>query len=97
MSANQRTIQRGLVLLALEAQYPQALMQKALDRQLGKLFESTEALDRELAYLKDKGLISAVSQELAGRTLTSWSITTAGIDLVEGTTSDPAIHIERGR
>lgn len=97
VSNEQRPVQRGIILLALEAQYPQALMEKALDRQVGRLFEDGAALTRELAYLRDKGLIAATTETVAGRVLTSWTITTSGIDLVEGVSRDAAIHIERGR
>lgn len=89
-------LRRGLVLQALHAQYPLPLMQAALDRQLGSFYDGdARAYARDLAYLKEKGLITEDRQQVADRLLVSLRLTSAGVDVVEGTVTDPGVEIVR--
>lgn len=87
-------LRRGLVLLALHAQYPMALMEAALERQVMPFYgNDRRALGRDLAYLDDKGLLQATEQAVGGRTLRSFTITVDGVDVVDGTVQVPGVTI----
>lgn len=89
-------LRRGMVLHALHVQYPLSLAQAALERQIAPHYmfdrlakEST----RDLAYLREKGLIAREEQKIGEAVIVTWRITPAGIDLVEGVATDPAIDV----
>ncbi len=97
MSIDQEQIRlrRGLVLLALEANFPNALTRDALTRAV-PVFTDGRDLDRDGAYLQGKGYIDHTSSDIGGRTYHSYRILPAGVDLVEASTTDPGVRIERG-
>lgn len=90
-------IRRGLLLLALHAQYPNALLRASLDGLVGAAwFGDTEAWARDAAYLQRQGLVLVDEAPLpGGRTLETWALTEAGFGLVEGAATDPAVQIAR--
>lgn len=94
MSETQTPLRRGLVLLALKAQYPLPLTRVALDRQLGP-FYATDPRDlaRDLAYLAERGFLRRDSHEVGGLTFATICLTAAGVDVVERIVKDPGVEI----
>lgn len=94
MSETQTPLRRGLVLLALKAQYPLPLTQTALDRQLGLFYAADpRALTRDLAYLSERGFLRRDSHEVGGSVFATLCLTASGVDIVERITKDPGIEI----
>lgn len=95
--ADETRLRRGLILHALHAQFPLRLSAASLQRQVGPFYQGeAKALERDLAYLEQKGALELHSDEVGGLTVRAFSITPAGIDLVERTTTDPGITFARG-
>lgn len=86
-------LHRGLVLQALHAQYPLALTEVALERQVAAIIGGGAVLERTIAYLVEKGLVERNSVQLGQRRLSAVKLRVSGVDLVEGTTTDPAIDL----
>jgi hypothetical protein len=94
MSLDQLRERRGLILHSLHAQYPMRLMRTALDRNVMPFYAGEAGqFDRDVEYLRDKGYLDVEEQTLAGRSISAFKITPAGVDLVEGSTKDPGIII----
>lgn len=96
------SLRRGLVLFALEANYPLALLGRALEERVlpfygGASAASGQAFARDLEYLAEKRLIDRTEAELDGRRLVSWRLTASGLDVVTGVSQVPGITIERAR
>lgn len=94
-------LRRGLILHALHAQSPMALMRPALDRQVGVFYIGDDRqLSRDLLYLEQKGALTRRMAEVtvhhAAHQVEALTITPTGTDLVEGTTTDPGIEFARG-
>lgn len=87
---------RGLILHACHAQYPGRLMFAAIERHVMPFYVNEGGqFTRDLEYLKDSAFLSEETAEVAGRSYTSYKITPAGINLVEGTRTDPGISFKR--
>src|SRR5690606_19035136 len=86
MSETQTPLRRGLVLMALHGQYPMPLTNTSLNRAVSAFYAGTEprAQTRDLAYLKERGLIRSENHEISGRTFQTWTLTAVGVDVVEG-------------
>ncbi len=88
---------RGVVLLTVHAQFPYPLTRALLERAVGPFYTGVEKdLPRDLAYLEGKGLLESESAQLGHASVTSYTCTPAGIDVVEGTVAEPGIVISRG-
>lgn len=91
------SLRRGILLLALHAQFPLALTRPALDRQVGPFYAHDPVqLVRDLAYLEQKGFLVQKRARIGQHVIETATLTPAGVDVVEGTTSDPGIEIVRG-
>jgi hypothetical protein len=84
---------RGLILSALQAQYPYPLTELALDLQILHPFYAQDhrAFARDKAYLAEKKLIEIESSKVGDRVVSVVRITAAGVDVVEGTVRDPGV------
>jgi hypothetical protein len=89
------SLRRGMILLALHAQYPHALTQAMLERAVGPFYEQLRGFSVDLAYLQEKGLCTSESTMVGLKVFVSYRITTKGIDLVDGAVEEPGIQIER--
>lgn len=79
MSAlNSTALQRGLILLALGAQYPMKLMARALRQQVAGLYPDSKRLEADLAYLLEEDLVQEAVQIVAGQKVTSYRCTSRG-------------------
>lgn len=97
MSTSLAPMRRGVQLLALQAQYPGKLARAVLTQQLSAFIEDPKDLDRDCAYLSDKGYATwAVEHFEGGASVLMGRITAAGIDLIDGVSTDPGVHIQRG-
>lgn len=97
MSAEQSRVRRGLVLMALNAQYPLGLAEAALELQVGPFYAGDQrALVRDLAYLEDSGYLARKSVKVARQSVRSFEITPKGIDVVECSVTDPGVVISDG-
>lgn len=95
--SHQSPIQRGLVLHALYEQYPMSLTTVALERRVEVFYRADpRALARDLAYLEERLLIRSEKHEVGGRTFGTVQITAAGVNVVEGTTTDPGVELSQG-
>ncbi len=94
MSDAMSRLRRGLLLKALNAQYPHPMMEMAIELQTKPYYAGApRALVRDLAYLVDSEYASRQAEKVAGATLTSYRITPQGIDVLEGSTADPGIEV----
>lgn len=94
MSESQTPIRRGLVLHALHAQYPMALTQGALDRQVSVFYAGdSKAQARDLAYLAERELLRREQTEVGGQVVVAFRITAKGVDIVERLVTDPGVEI----
>jgi hypothetical protein len=89
---------RGLVLSALQAQYPYPLTDLALSHQLLPFYAGdAKAFLRDRQYLREKGYIEVESSRVGDREVHAIRITAAGIDVVEGAVRDPGVQGPVGR
>lgn len=81
---------RHTLLLQLEAAYPISLPQETLLQglQLAGIQVSTSLLDKELAYLQDKGFLVPVANALCPH-LHRYKLSTQGIDFLENEKAIP--------
>lgn len=87
-------LRRGLVLQALHAQYPYPLTEAALSRQISVIYLGDErARARDVAYLEEKGFLQVERATVGAVTLRTFKITTAGVDVVEGSTKDAGVEL----
>lgn len=97
MSDSIARIRRGLLLSAINAQYPHPQVELNLELQTRAIYAGEpKAMVRDLAYLVDSGFITRTTEKIAAREITTYRITPEGIDIVEGSTSDPGIEISGG-
>ncbi len=98
VAAEESRLRRGVVLLALHAQYPLTLAERALELQVRAFYVGTSAdrnLARDLAYLEESGRILRNEDEIDGVPIRTWKLTPAGVRLAEGTETDPGVEISR--
>lgn len=87
-------VRRGLLLTAAHAQYPHPLTELALELQTRAFYAGQpRELVRDLAYLVDSGYLTRGTEKVAAREFSIYRITPEGIDIVDGSTSDPGIEI----
>lgn len=86
---------RGLILHALHANFPLRTMRAAIERAVMPFYVGEAAqFARDIEYLRAKGYLD-VHQEHVGRSaVEAYSISPAGVDLVERTTADPGVFIQ---
>lgn len=92
---SQAPVRRGIVLHALLGQYPLALTQVALERQVAPFYKAADgrALSRDLAYLEEKQFLRHESHEVGGRVFNTFILTPAGVDIVERVAVDAGVEI----
>ena len=89
-------LRRGVVLLALHAQFPLALARPALDRQVGPFYAMDPLqLHRDLAYLEQKGLLTQKKGTVGNHRIEIITLTPDGADVVEGATAIPGVEFAR--
>lgn len=86
---------RGVILLTLHANYPAGVSYRLISQRYEMLADSGDDLRRDLAYLAERGFAVETAEHVRGLPVLMYRVTAAGIDLVEGVTSDPGIRIER--
>lgn len=87
-------VRRGMLLAALNAQYPHPLTELALELQTRAFYAGDpRAMVRDLAYLVESGYLTRAAEKLGGREFATYKITPTGIDICEGSTTDPGIEI----
>lgn len=79
-----RRLQRGLVLHALQAQYPHPLTQVSLERQVAHLIQAGGELDQVMGYLVEKGLVKAQAEKIGRHSVTTYRLTADGVDVADG-------------
>jgi hypothetical protein len=91
-------LRRGLLLLSVHHGYPHSVAEALLRQAVGAVYAGElPALDRDLAYMCDRGFFLRHVDHVGRSAVTSFRLSPAGVDLAEGVTADPAIHVERGR
>ncbi len=94
--ADARRLQRGLVLHALQAQYPHPLTQVSLERQVQHLVQAGGELDQVTSYLVEKGLVEARSEKIGRISVTTYRLTADGVDVADGSVALPGVDMGIG-
>jgi len=85
---------RGLLVLALYAQFPGFFTDQALQNQVRVFYRGDqEALVRDIAYLQRSGYLTVTEQKLGPRRIRAYELTPQGVDIAEGSTTDPGVDI----
>lgn len=96
VAENARKLNRGLILLTLNAQYPSGCTRKLLLLSVLPVYGGKELeLDRDLKYLGDSGLLTMQPPPPPGRSGPTYTLTPAGVDLVEGEATHPRVVVMR--
>lgn len=91
----ERRLHRGLVMHALQAQYPLPLTQTTLERQVAH-FIAAEALPAIVHYLAELGLMEVHTERVGTIQVTTYRLTAQGYDVADGSVASPGIDMGRG-
>ncbi len=93
----QTQYRRGLILHTLEAAYPQPLARRVLERTMSPAYagEPSTALQRDVAYLVDRGLVVESTVSIDDLQIPQLRITPDGIDIVQRVRTEPGVRLER--
>lgn len=88
---------RGWILRALHIQHPESLSERNIYLTIrGFILEVTEkAISSEMRYLRDRGYVKSELKKVQSLQVEMWLhvITSDGIDIMEGTKTDPGIQV----
>lgn len=95
LDAAEARLQRGLVMHALQAQWPHVLVEQSLQRQVQALIPEPRDLERALAYLQGRKLMELVEERVGERRIRTYRLTADGLLVAEGTSSDAGVDMGR--
>lgn len=94
LSIHDPPARRGLILLALNEQFPLPMMEAALHARVAPVFLGDErAWSKDLAYLEQRGFVKRTEETVMGRKLVTFALTPDGINVAEGSVTDPGVEI----
>lgn len=95
LNAFEARLQRGLVMHALQAQWPHCLVEMSLTRQVQALIPDPRDLERALAYLQQRKLVELVEERVGERRIRTFRLTSDGVLVAEGTQADAGVDLGR--
>lgn len=92
-------LRRGMILAALASAMGAPTADAMVEISLRPFFmnEDARTFGRDVVYLAGKGLISRTAHRVGATSVPMLSLTPAGQDVVDGTTSVPGVMVQAGR